>query len=73
MKNLLLFLFVGVPVGVVVSVGLVLYCCAVMSYWVFYSYWRDVVNNFFPKENKKEPQTIWEKHIERIEQNKNLN
>jgi hypothetical protein len=73
MKKLLLFLFVGVPVGVVVSVGLVLYCAAMVSFWVFYSYWREVVNNFFPKENTKEPQTIWEKHIERIEQNKNLN
>jgi hypothetical protein len=73
MKKLLLFLFVGVPVGVVVSVGLVLYCAAMVSFWVFYSYWRDIVNNFFPRENTKVSQTIWEKHIERIQQNKNLN
>ena len=76
MKKVMAFLFVALPLGVVLSVllatimGLVTFCRSFADYWAY------IIVQFFPvygEPEAKEPEkelTMWEKHQLRLDEKK---
>jgi hypothetical protein len=76
MKKVLSFLFLALPLGVILSVtlsiilGIVTFCRSFADYWSF------IIVQFFPiygNENEKEPEKelgVWEKHQARLDAQK---
>ncbi len=76
MKKLLVFVFVALPLGAVLSIvlsvilGIVTFCRSFADYWAY------IIVQFFPLiygEKESEPQeeqketSVWERHIARLE------
>lgn len=80
MKKLLSFLFVALPLGVVLSVLLATILALVTFCRSFADYWSYIIVQFFPmydgsesREEPEEPQrelTVWEKHQLRLDEKK---
>jgi len=80
MKKLLYFLFLALPLGVVLSVLLGVILAAVTFCRSFADYWAYIIVQFFPmydgsesREEQEEPQrelTVWEKHQLRLDEKK---
>lgn len=77
MKKILSFLFVALPLGVVLSVLLSTILAGVTFCRSFADYWAYIVVQFFPMYGQKDPEEheeteekqkdIWENHIARME------
>lgn len=79
MKKLLSFLFVALPLGVVLSVILASILALVTFCRSFADYWSYIIVQFFPmygaSDEKEEPEaelTIWQKHQARMDAKKKL-
>ena len=76
MKKLLCFLFVALPLGVVLSVLLGVILATVTFCRSFADYWSYIIVQFFPMydgaESKTEEKelTVWEKHQLRLDEKK---
>lgn len=76
MKKLLVFVFVALPLGAVLSIVLAVILGAVTFCRSFADYWAYIIVQFFPLiygEKQPEPQeeqkemSVWERHIARME------
>ena len=76
MKKLLVFVFVALPLGAVLSIVLAVILGAVTFCRSFADYWAYIIVQFFPLiygEKQPEPQeeqketSVWERHIARLE------
>jgi hypothetical protein len=72
MKKLLVFLFIIVPMGLITSPILALVLGIITACSSMAHYWTGVISIWFNENGESEPLNVWEKHLQRLDNQNEL-